>query len=180
MASLQNEITSTLEFFKQDINTLRVGRAHPALVEHVLVDYFNTPTPLIQLASITTTDAKTLLIQPWDKNGIKDIERALTQADLGSSPVVDGVNIRVILPALTEERRAEMVKLLGDKTEKARVAVRQHREEAIKSLKQQKDSGAISEDALFVQQKEIQQEVDAAIAELQNLAELKKQEIITL
>jgi ribosome recycling factor len=180
MKPLQSEIESSLEFFKQDINTLRVGRAHPALVEHVQVDYYGTPTPLIQLASITTTDAKTLLIQPWDKNGIKDIERALTKADLGSSPLVDGTSIRIIVPSLTEERRLEMVKLLGDKTENARVAMRQHREEAIKLLKQQKEAGEISEDAFFTSQKEVQQHIDDATSELQKFSDLKIEEITTI
>lgn len=180
MTPLESEISSTIDFFKQDINTLRVGRAHPALVEHIKVDYYNTPTPLIQLASITASDAKTLLIQPWDKNGLKDIERALSQADIGANPVVDGVSIRITLPSLTEERRTEMVKLLGEKTEKARVAIRQHREESIKNLKQQKESGNISEDILFNKQKEVQQYVDDAMAEVQKIADTKKQEITTI
>ena len=180
MIQLQTEISATLEFFKQDLNTLRIGRAHPALVEHVQVDYYNTPTPLIQLASITASDAKTLFIQPWDKNSIKDIERALTKADLGSSPVVDGTTIRIIIPSLTEERRLEMVKLLGEKTEKSRVAIRQHREEAIKILKLQKESGDISEDVFFTKQKEVQTEIDAAMLELQKQADQKKEEITTI
>jgi ribosome recycling factor len=180
MTPLQTEINSTLDFFKTDINKLRVGRAHPALVEQILVDYYNTPTPLVQLASINAADAKTLVIQPWDNNCVKDVERALTQANLGTNPVLDGITIRIILPSLTEERRLEMIKLLGEKTEKARVAIRQHREESIKAIKQEKDAGDISEDTFFAQQKEIQSQVDAGMVNLQKIADLKKQEITTI
>lgn len=180
MENISQPLSKSIDFFHQELNGLRVGRASPALVENVLVEYYGTPTPLVQLASITTPDARTLAIQPWDVNAVKDVERALNAADLGASPSLDGNLIRVIIPTLTEERRIELVKVLGEKTEKAKVAVRQIREDALKELKTAKDAGALSEDAFFQKQKEIQEEIDEATKKISEIQEAKKLEITTI
>ncbi len=177
---IENDINNSIDHLNKELSSLRVGRATPALVENVNVNYYNTPTPLIQLASINATDSKTLVIQPFDKNSIKDIEKSLSQSDIGTSPVVDGNIIRIILPQMTEERRVELVKLVGEKSEKCRVRIRQIREEFNKDLKKQKDAGDLSEDQFFSEQKEVQKTIDEAIEKVKTLESEKEEEIKTI
>lgn len=177
---LKEEIRLTQTYFHEELAALRLGRAHPGLVENVLVNYYGTPTALKQLASVTVSDAHTLTIQPWDKNAFKDVEQALQKANLGASPTSDGNVLRVVIPQMTEERRLEMVKKLHEIAEKYRIRIRQIREDRNKLIKKEKDAGNISEDQQFNEQKELQKEIDQAIKELAELAGEKEKEITTV
>lgn len=170
----------TIEHFKMEIASIRTGRANPALVEQVRVKAYDSSMPLVQLASITTPDPKTIVIQPWDKSVMKDIERALVEADLGMSPVNDGTVLRLNIPMLTEERRGDYLKLLHQKLEQAKVAVRKIREDELRALRDAENDGKISENDLFAKQKELQREVDEHMKTIEDLGEKKEQEITTV
>lgn len=176
----QPQFTSVLAHLQDELAQLRTGRATPAFVEPVRVEAYGSTLPLVQLASVTVPDARTILIQPWDRSVLKDIERALQQANLGLTPVNDGTVIRLVVPPLTEERRREYQKLLNQKLEQARVAARKIREDELKMLRTEKTEGRISEDALFAKQKDLQQAVDAAIAEIDALGATKDAELMTV
>ncbi|MDD5342662.1 MAG: ribosome recycling factor [Patescibacteria group bacterium] len=175
--NLNEQLKKVVEFFSNDLKALRVGRANPALVENIIVKYYGTKTPLIQLASITVADAHTLVIQPWDKNSFKDVEQALNQADLGGSPVANGEILRLSIPPMTEERRLELVKIVKEKAEKSKVSIRMIREDEIKLLKNKKDNGEISEDVFFNKQKETQKTIDETVKEISELEQAKQEEI---
>lgn len=176
-ADLKDEIEKDIDYFINELKGLRIGRANTALVENIVVDYYGNSTPLIQLATITIADAHTIVIQPWDKNSVKEIEKAINKSDLGTSAIPDGGIIRISIPPMTEERRLEIVRKVGEKAEQARVKIRQIREDHMKKIKSEKDSGDISEDIFFTKQKEIQNEIDRAIEEITNHEKTKQEEI---
>ncbi len=178
--NLTEELELTQRYFHEEMSALRLGRAHPGLVENVMVNYYGTPTALKQLASVTVSDAQTLVIQPWDKNAFKDVEQALQKANLGASPTSDGNVLRIIIPQMTEERRLAMVKKVHEIAEKYKVRIRQTREEHNKMNKKDKEAGTISEDQLFNRQKELQNEIDTAIEALSAVAADKEKEITTV
>lgn len=138
-----------IEHLRHDISTLRTGRATPALVEDVLVTAYGTKQPLKSVASISVLDAKTIAIEPWDKSVVKDIESAINNSQLGINPVNDGKVIRLPLPELTSERRQELIKVLHQKLEGARIAIRKIREDVRKALDKAEDDGGITEDEKF-------------------------------
>jgi ribosome recycling factor len=174
------KFAKAIEHFKGELLTVRSGRAMPSLVEHVKVEAYGTITPLIELASITTPEPKLLVVSPWDKNILKDVERALTAANLGMSPVIDGAVIRLNLPALTEERRRELVKVVNTKHEEAKGTIRRVREEVLKVFKDQKTAGTMPEDEFFMVQKDLQKLVDEVNAQAKSLAEDKEKEVMTI
>lgn len=174
------KFAGAIEHLKGELGTLRSGRAAPALIEHVKVEAYGTTVPLVELASITAPEPRLLVVSPWDKATLKDIERALQAANLGMSPTVDSAVIRLTLPSLTEERRRELVKLVRGKLEEARVAIRNIREEVLKVMKEQKGSGSMSEDEFFVAQKDLQKLVDEQNEHLKRLGEDKEKEIMTV
>ncbi|MBI5466284.1 MAG: ribosome recycling factor [Candidatus Kerfeldbacteria bacterium] len=174
------KFAKVLEHLKVELSTIRSGRANPALVEQVKVEAYGTVTPLIELASITAPEPRLLVVQPWDKGIMKDVERALQAANVGASPVIEGQLIRLNLPALTEERRRELLKLVKTKLEEGRVAVRNVREEVIKQLKEQKTKGTISEDDFFMAQKDLQKLVDEVNEQIKKHHEAKEKEIMTI
>ncbi len=176
----QERFNKTIEHLKIELGALRTGRASPSLVENILVEAYDTKTKLIELASITTPEIRQILIQPWDKNIIKDIANAITTSSLDLSPQVDGQVIRVNLPQLTEERRKELIKLMNGILEKARVQIRNIREDINKNLKNQEKDGEISEDQLFSAQKELQKIVDNFNEQIKKLGETKEKEIMTI
>jgi len=176
----KTKFSKALEHLKTELATVRSGRANSALVEQVKVEAYGTTTPLIELASINTPEPRLLVVQPWDKGIIKDVERALQAANVGASPVIEGNIIRLNLPSLTEERRHELVKLLKVKLEESRVAVRNVREEILKQLKEQKTSGTISEDDFFMAQKDLQKLVDEVNEHIKKEGEDKEKEIMTI
>jgi len=174
------EFEKSIQFLKNELVCIRTGRATPSLVEHIMVDYYNNKTPLIQLASIMVPDSKTIVIQPWDRNSSKDIEKAIQASALGLSPVNEGNIIRLVIPPLSEERRQELTKLVHQKLEQTRVSIRNTREEIWKHLKTQEKDGKISEDEMFKQQKELQKVVDGYNDKIQEIGEIKEKEIMTI
>lgn len=172
--------TSILSHLESELATIRTGRANPGQLEAVKVKAYSSLLPLAQVASLSAQDARTLVVQPWDKSLLKDIERALAEADLGMTPVNDGSVLRMTVPMLTEERRREYVRQLGTKLEEARVGIRRIREDAVKALKQDKQAGRLSEDAFFAQQRDLQKEVDDVVAEIDRRGQAKEQEIMTV
>lgn len=176
----KKDFEKTIEFLKQEMTNIRTGRATPSLVENLMVDCYGTKTPLIQLASITVPDPKSIVIQPWDKNSLKDIEKAIQGAQLGLNPVNEGNVVRLPIPPLTEERRKELAKLVHQKIESGKVRIRQTREEIWKNLKNAEKEGEISEDDLFGQQKDLQKIVDDYNKKIQEISEVKEKEIMTI
>lgn len=144
----ENRMTQAVEHLKHDLNGFRTGRANPAILEKIMVDYYGSPTPLNQVANISVPEARQLLIQPYDRNMITPIEKAIQRSDLGVNPQSDGQVIRINLPALTEERRKDLVKQVHKRVEEGRVAVRNVRRDAMDHLKQMQKNKTISEDDL--------------------------------
>ena len=162
---------------KRDLSTLRAGRAAPALLDRIQVEYYGSPTPLNQLANINTPDSRTLLIQPWDKSSVSDIERAIMKSDLGLTPANDGSTIRLTIPPLTEERRAELVKMTKKFGEEAKVAIRNIRRDANDDIKKLEKNG-ISEDESRGHQEDIQKKTDKFTAEVDKVLAVKEKEIM--
>ncbi len=169
-----------LEHMLHELAGLRTGRANPALLHNVQVDSYGSTMPLSQLANIGTQDARTLVVTPWDKSNIGSIEKGIQAANLGLNPSSDGQVIRVILPQLTEERRKELVKLVGQVAEKARIGVRNVREDVLKASKKAKEDGEMTEDEQQVFQKKLQTAVDELNEEIKKQAEEKEKEIMTV
>lgn len=176
----KTDFEKSIQFIKNELSGIRTGRASPSLVENLIVDYYNTKTPLIQLASITIPDPKSIIIQPWDRNSTKDIEKAIQTSSLGLTPINDGNMIRLVIPPLSEERRKELMKLVHQKLEQARVSIRNVREEIWKELKTREKDGKISEDDMFKQQKELQKFVDEYNGKIKEIGENKEKEIMTI
>jgi ribosome recycling factor len=171
---------NAVEHFVEEAAKLRTGRANPALVENILVDYYGTRTPLVQIASISIPEARQILIQPWDKGAMQPIETAIRESDLGLNPGNDGQNIRVVLPALNEERRRDLVKALGARAEEARIAIRTVREDVWKEIQDLEKEGVISEDDKFQGKDALQKVIDEYNAKIESLKEKKEQEILTV
>lgn len=164
--------------FKRELATLRAGRATPALLDRIEVNYYDTLTPLIQLAGITAPEPRLLVIQPWDKGSIGDIEKAILKSDLGLTPINDGNVIRLAIPQLTEERRRELVKHVRKKAEESKIGIRNIRREANESLKQLEKASDISEDEWRRSQDEVQELTDEKIVEIDQLLQVKEKEIL--
>ena len=165
---------------KNAFNTLRTGRATPALLEKIFVDYYGAPTPINQLANITVPEARLIVIQPWDKSVLPEIEKAIMKSDLGINPTSDGEVVRLAIPPLTEERRLELVKIVKKKAEDGRVAVRNVRREANDEIKSAQKEGLISEDELKKAQERVQKLTDKYIKEIDMLLAEKEKDIIQI
>lgn len=174
------QFEEAVKHMKNELANIRTGRAHPALVENLKIDYYGTMTPLIQIASINVPDAHSLVVQPWDQNAIKNVEKAIIASDLGLNPVNEGNTIRIPIPPLTEERRAELVKRMYEKVESARVSIRTIRENIWKEIKEAKNAGDITEDDLYQHQKELQEVVDRQNEIIKGIADTKEKEIMTI
>lgn len=174
----QQRMQKALEALKNEISKLRSGRAHPSLIEHILVDYYGTPTPLNRVANITTEDARTLQVSPWEKNMVKAIEKAIMTADLGLNPATTGTLIRVPLPPLTEERRKELVKIARQEAENTRVAIRNIRRDANNQIKELLKDKTISEDDERRGEEAIQKLTDKLIAEVDNIVVAKEKDLL--
>ena len=178
IADGEERMTKAIEALKRELATVRTGRANPALVEGVRVDYFGTPTPLKQLASVSVPEARLLTIQPWDKGSIGAIEKAIQKSDLGLNPSSDGNIIRLVIPPLTEERRRELVKVVHKKVEDGRVEIRNIRRDAHEMLRDFKKEKEISEDAEFAAQEDLQKLTDRFIADVDRIGQEKEQELL--
>lgn len=163
---------------KDDLAAIRTGRASPALVEKLSIEYYGQPTPLIQLASISVPEPRQLLIKPFDPGSLKDIERAIQTSDLGLTPGNDGKNIRLTLPQLTEERRRDIVKVVNARKEEAHVSIRNVRRDTNKDLRDYKDEKMISEDDLKRGEEEVQKLHDEFIKEIDQMGSAKEKEVM--
>jgi len=178
--SKQIAFEKALSHFTEESGTLRTGRANPAIVEGLLVDYYNAKTPLIQMASISVPEPRQLVISPWDKGVLSQIEAAVRESDLGLNPVNDGSVVRITLPALTEERRHELVKTLNSRAEEGRISIRNAREDAWKEIQEAEKEGLMSEDEKFRGKDELQKAVDLYNGKLEAVREKKEGEIMTV
>lgn len=174
----EKKMIGAVEAAQREFATIRTGRANPALLERVTVDYYGTPMPVNQLATISVPEPRLLVISPWDRNALPLIEKAIIKSDLGLTPVSDGHVIRLNIPVLTEERRKEMIKLLHKKAEEARVAVRNVRREANEELKKLEKSGQASEDDVRRAQEHIQKLTDKYIEQIDRITEAKEAELM--
>jgi ribosome recycling factor len=173
----EERMEKAIAALKKELTSLRAGRASPSLLDRVQVEYYGTMTPVNQLATINTPDARTLVIQPWDKSAISAIEKALLKSELGLTPANDGSVIRLTIPPLTEERRAELVKLTKKYGEDAKVAIRNIRRDANDEIKKLEKT-SITEDESRRYQEEIQKMTDKFIAEIDKVLAAKEKEIM--
>ena len=174
----ETRMKGAIQALEDDLAGIRTGRAHPALVEKLPVEYYGTPTPLVQLASISVPEPRSLLIRPFDASSLRSIERAIQVSDLGLTPNNDGKTIRLNLPTLTEERRRELVKLVHNRVEEARVATRNVRRDNIKDLREFLQEKMISEDEQKRGEDELQKITDRFIDEINAVGERKEKEIL--
>lgn len=180
MINLKSNLEKIVEKLKHESAALRTGRASAALVEDLEVDYYGAKTPLKALAAISSPEPRALVIQPWDKNAVQPIEKAIRDSSLGFSPVVDKEIIRLSIPPLTEERRKEILKVLGRHVEDARIRVRKERETALREIDRREKSKEISEDEKFRQKGEVQKAVDEANKKIEEIAAAKEKEITVI
>lgn len=167
-----------VQTFQADLKKLRTGRAHPSLVEHLKVDYYGSEVPLQQVANISIEDARTLVVSPWEKSMVQAIEKAIFKSDLGLTPMTAGTVIRVPLPALTEERRRDITKVVRQDGENARVSVRNVRRDALNDVKEMLKEKMISQDDERKAQDDIQKLTDRHVAEIDQLLAAKEKEIL--
>lgn len=173
---LHEQLERTLEHFTTDLTTIRAGQASPSLIEQVMVESYGTVVALQSLGSITASDGRTLVIQPWDSQVVKAIEKALTQANLGASPVVDGNTIRLAFPPLSEERREELVKRVNQKSEETKMRGKSLREDCLRAIKE----AELPEDDERGQREEVQTEIDSFHETLKTMTEKKVKDIRTV
>ena len=174
------KMQKSIESLKNDLSKVRTGRAHPSLLDQVHVDYYGSPTPLSQVANLTLIDARTIGVQPWEKNMIAPVEKAIRESDLGLNPASMGDLIRVLMPALTEERRKELVKVVKHEGENAKIAVRNIRRDANEHLKKMLKDKDISEDDERRAQDDVQKMTDKFVAEVDKLVTQKEADIMTV
>lgn len=178
--NIEERILSTKDNLKENLNTVRAGRANPALLDKVMVSYYGAPTPLKSLANISTPDPRTLMITPFDVKAIQDIERGINEADIGINPANDGKVIRLVIPQLTEERRKELTKVIKRFGEESKIAIRNVRRDLNDQLKKDQKSGEISEDDCKKEMDVLQKKVDKAIKEIDNMVEEKNKELMSV
>ena len=176
-AVFESKMKKTCEALTAQLATIRAGRANAAVLDQILVDYYNVQTPIQQMASIGSPDPRSLLITPWDKNALKLIEKAILTSDLGINPQSDGHSIRLVLPPLTEERSKELVKMTKKYGEEAKVAIRNIRRDAVEKFKKQQKASEITEDDYKIAEKDIQKLTDDYIKELDKICEKKEKEL---
>jgi len=176
-AELNSRMLKATDGLAKELATLRAGRATPALLDHVMVDYQGASIPLHQLATISIPEANLMVIQPWDRTSLRGIERAILTANIGLNPANDGNVLRVIIPPLSEERRKELVKFVSRKVEERRIAIRNIRRDGIEKLREMKENKEISEDELKNNTRKIDQLTDACVGKVNELGQRKEKEI---
>ena len=175
-----HKMSRTVETLKADLGKVRTGRAHTGLLDHITVDYYGNPTPINQVANVTLIDARTIGVAPWEKKMAAAIEKAIRDSDLGLNPATVGELVRVPMPALTEERRRDLIKVVRHEAENARVAVRNVRRDAIAHLKDLLKSKSISEDDERRAQEDIQKLTDRFIAEVDKTLQVKESDLMAV
>lgn len=178
MKNLRQKMEKAVEFFRSELLGVRTGRAHPALVEEIRVDYYGTPTPIKQLGTVNVPEARQIIITPWDKSAGKLIEKAIQASSLGINPSNDGENIRLTIPELNRERRVELTKVVRKYGEEAKIAVRNLRRDVLENLKKMEKDSRITEDDLKRLQKEVQEITDEYIKKLEVVLDDKEKEIM--
>lgn len=174
----EDKMQRATEALKRELATIRTGRASPGILDRVMVDYMSTPTPLNQLASISVPEARLIVIQPWERSILPQVEKAILKSDLGLNPTNDGRVIRLVIPQLSEERRRDLVKVARKKVEEGRVAVRNCRRDALEHLKRKEKEKAISEDEQTIAHERLQKLTDRHIQEIDRFGEQKEKEIL--
>ena len=174
----EEKMRKTIASVAADFAAVRAGRANAAVLDRIMVDYYGTPTPIQQIASIGSPDPRTLTIQPWDAQAVKLICKAIQESDLGINPQNDGKIIRLAFPQLTEERRKELVKQIAKYAEGGKVAIRNIRRDAVEAFKAQKKNGEITEDDMKIAEKDIQKMTDDMSKEIDALTEKKEKELL--
>jgi len=169
----------SIQFLVSELKKIRAGKAMPSMLDGIMVEYYGAPTPLIQVASITTPDSRTIFIKPWEKTIIQDIEKAITSSDLGLNPQNDGENIIINIPPLTEERRMILVKQIKGEGEKGKISIRSVRKESNELMKKLSNEG-VSEDAIKDGENEIQRITDSKINRVDEIIKSKEEEITTI
>jgi ribosome recycling factor len=180
LEELRERMVKSVEALHNDLMSIRTGRASPALVEKLSVEYYGTPTPLNQLASIAAPEPRLLVVRPWDPSSLRDIERAILGSDLGLTPMNDGMLIRLSIPRLTEERRRELVKVVSRRVEEARVSVRNLRRDSLQDLKEFEKEKMISEDEFFRGKDKVQELTDEIIEEIDGIGQRKEEEVMEI
>ncbi len=175
---IEEKMKKTISVFKNELNGLRAGRANPAVLEKISVDYYGTSTPISQLSNISVPEARIILIQPWDSKMLKEIEREIQKSDIGINPINDGKVIRLIFPTLTEERRKDLIKHIKKLGEESKIAIRSIRRDSIDEYKKMEKKSEITEDDLKTTEKDIQELTDKNIAEIDKIIEAKNKEIL--
>jgi ribosome recycling factor len=175
---VEKKMKAVSEGLRQELASIRTGRANPSLVEHLKIDYAGTPTPLNQIAGISAPEARLLVIQPWDPGAMHSIEQAILKSDLGLNPVNDGRLIRLNIPALNEERRQELTKIVHKRLEERRVAVRNLRRDAIEDIKKEEKAKTISQDESRRLQDQLQKMTDTFIVVAEKIAQEKEKELM--
>ncbi len=176
----EDKMKKAVESVAADFAAVRAGRANAAVLDRIMVDYYGTPTPIHQIASIGSPDPRTLTIQPWDASALKLINKAIQESDLGINPQNDGRVIRLAFPQLTEERRKELVKQVAKYAEGGKVAIRNIRRDAVDKFKAQKKNGEITEDDMKIAEKDIQKLTDDMCKEIDALQEKKEKELLAV
>jgi len=178
--NIKPELNRIIEFLKGELNKLRVGRATPAMVEDIEIECYGQKFPVKQLANISAPQPRLITIQPWDKSVLGDIEKGISKSSSGLMPVVDGDLIRINIPSLSEERRKELIRVLHDKVEEARISIRHQREEAWKEIQDKTREGEIREDDKFKGKDELQKLIDEYNEKIEDMVKRKEEEIMTI
>jgi len=173
------QMQKAVDHAENELTKIRAGKAMPSMLDGIFVDYYGSSTPLSQIANINTPDARTLVVQPWEKNMLSAIEKAIIDSNIGLNPQNDGILIRLAIPALTEERRRDLAKKVKEEAEKGRVGIRNLRKDANDKIKKLKNDGA-SEDEIKVGEAEVQKITDVYIIKIDKLAEAKEKDIMTV
>ncbi len=177
LSELKKKLPEAIEWFKKELSLLRTGRASPALLDNISVNYYGNKTPLKHAGTITAEDARTLRFKPWDASIIPQIEQEIRYANLGLQPIAEKDSLRIIFPELTQERRKSLLKVIGEKAEEARIMLRKLRDEWWSDIQNEEKQGSISEDAKYRHKEELQKMIDNAVKELEKMAEVKEKEI---
>ncbi|MBP0990804.1 MAG: ribosome recycling factor [Oscillospiraceae bacterium] len=172
------KMTKTVGALKEEMSTIRVGRANPAVLNKITADYYGVPTPIPQMAAISVAEARILVIQPWDRSSLKAIEKAILMSDIGINPQNDGMSIKIVFPPLTEERRKEICKKVQKNGEDSKVAIRSIRRDAMDTFKVQKKNSEITEDDLKIYEKDIQELTDKYCKDIDKIVSDKEKEVM--
>jgi ribosome recycling factor len=176
----EDGMKKAVDSFKRDLQKIRTGRANTSMLDGIKVDYYGTPTPVNQVATVQVVDARLITVKPWEKTMIAVIDKAIRASDLGINPVADSELVRLPIPPLTQERRKELAKVVGKQTEEARVAVRSARRDAMDMIKEAEKDGDITEDERKNGEKKVQELTDKYIASVDDIAKTKEKEIMEL